>query len=152
MIGPLYGAVVLAVADWEAIFWLNLAVGLVLAAALTRLGTPAVDERRGASRPRVPDPLSLLLLVVALVSLVLLLWEPAALVSDITLGIPFVPVTGESRWLTPLALVAVLSRGRARGPLPRRRASAGRPARLGGQLPAGRPARGGVAWRWRWPA
>jgi len=108
VIGPLYGAVVLAVADWEAIFWLNLAVGLVLAAALTRLGTPAVDERRRASRPRVPDPLSLLLLVVALVSLVLLLWEPDALVSDITLGIPFVPVTGESRWLTPLTLVAVL--------------------------------------------
>ncbi len=108
VIGPLYGAVVLAVADWEAIFWLNLAVGLVLAAALTRLGTTAVDERRGASRPRVPDPLSLLLLVVALVSLVLLLWEPDALVSDITLGIPFVPVTGESRWLTPLTLVAVL--------------------------------------------
>jgi hypothetical protein len=46
--------------------------------------------------------------VVALVSLVLLLWEPDALVSDITLGIPFVPVTGESRWLTPLTLVAVL--------------------------------------------
>ena len=58
VIGPLYGAVVLAVADWEAIFWLNLAVGLVLAAALTRLGTPRVVERRGASRPRVPDPRS----------------------------------------------------------------------------------------------
>ena len=46
--------------------------------------------------------------MVALVSLVLLLWEPDALVSDITLGVPFVPVTGESRWLTPLTLVAVL--------------------------------------------
>ncbi len=34
VLGPLYGALVLAVADWEAIFWLNLAVGLVLAAAL----------------------------------------------------------------------------------------------------------------------
>src|SRR4051794_40235540 len=109
VIGPLYGAVVLAVADWEAIFWLNLAVGLVLAAALTRLGTTTLDGRQGASRQHVPDPLSLLLLVVALGSLVLLLWEPEALVSDITLGIPFVPVTGETRWLTPLTLVAVLS-------------------------------------------
>src|ERR1700709_1575166 len=37
-LAPRYGAVVLAVGDWEAIFWLNMAVGLVLAAALTRLG------------------------------------------------------------------------------------------------------------------
>ena len=102
VIGPLYGAVVLAVADWEAIFWLNLAAGLVLAAALSRLA-PA------HSRFRVPDPVGLGILVVALASLVLLLWEPDVLVSHITLGVPFVPVTGESRWLTPLALVAVLS-------------------------------------------
>ncbi len=102
VIGPLYGAVVLAVADWEAIFWLNLAAGLVLAAALSRLA-PA------RSRFRVPDPVGLGILAVALASLVLLLWEPDVLVSHITLGVPFVPVTGESRWLTPLALVAVLS-------------------------------------------
>src|SRR4051812_23267043 len=37
VLGPLYGALVLAVADWEVIFWVNLAVGLVLAAALLRL-------------------------------------------------------------------------------------------------------------------
>ena len=34
VIGPLFGAVVLAFADWRAIFLINLAVGLVLAAAL----------------------------------------------------------------------------------------------------------------------
>ena len=52
VIGPLYGAVVLAVADWEAIFWLNLAVGLVLAAALSRLARRRVRARgRGG-----PDP------------------------------------------------------------------------------------------------
>ncbi len=34
VLGPLFGAVVLALADWRAIFWLNLAVALVLAAAL----------------------------------------------------------------------------------------------------------------------
>ena len=36
--GPLFGAVVLALADWRAIFLINLAVGLVLAAAIARLG------------------------------------------------------------------------------------------------------------------
>jgi MFS family permease len=124
VLGPLYGAVVLAVADWQAIFWLNMAVGLVLAAALTRLGPAAVVEERPSSRARSsppsgpaaasvsrprPDLLSLLLLTTALAALVLLLREPPALVNDVTLGLPFVPMTGDSRWLTPLTLVALLA-------------------------------------------
>src|SRR5919205_426380 len=36
VVGPLYGAVVLAMADWRAIFWVNLVVGLGLAVALSR--------------------------------------------------------------------------------------------------------------------
>lgn len=43
VLGPLLGALVLAVADWRAIFWLNVLLGLVLAAAL------AVAGRRRAS-------------------------------------------------------------------------------------------------------
>ena len=34
VLGPLYGAVVLAFGDWRLIFWLNCAIGLVLAAAM----------------------------------------------------------------------------------------------------------------------
>ena len=34
VIGPLYGAVVLSFGTWRDIFWINLAVGLVLAAAM----------------------------------------------------------------------------------------------------------------------
>lgn len=117
VLGPLYGAVVLAVADWEGIFWLNMAVGLVLAAALTRLGpkpaTPSVVEEEPAeasvSKPPLPDILSMLLLLVALAALVLLLWEPPALYNDVTLGLPFVPVSGDSRWFTPLALVTIVA-------------------------------------------
>src|SRR4051794_24980813 len=37
VVGPLYGALVLAVSTWHTIFWINLAVGLVLAAALVVL-------------------------------------------------------------------------------------------------------------------
>ena len=37
VVGPLFGAVVLAVADWRAIFLVNLVVGLVLAVAIRRL-------------------------------------------------------------------------------------------------------------------
>jgi MFS family permease len=114
VLGPLYGAVVLAVADWEAIFWLNMAVGLVLAAALFRLdsrqvGSSDVHRPPARSSRALPDIASLLLLVVALAALVLLLWEPARLYNDVTLGLPFVPVTGGSRWLTPLALVTLVA-------------------------------------------
>ena len=57
VLGPLYGAVVLAVGDWRAIFWINLAVGLVLAAAIAlalgRPGTHAAGDRRVAPARRV---------------------------------------------------------------------------------------------------
>src|SRR6476469_7995870 len=60
VVGPLFGAAVLAVADWRAIFLVNLVVGLVLAAAIRSLaGSP-----RGRSR-RV-DWLGLLLAMIAL--------------------------------------------------------------------------------------
>src|SRR6478609_8529825 len=45
VLGPLFGALVLAVSEWEAIFALNLVAGLVLAVALRAAG-PA-SERRG---------------------------------------------------------------------------------------------------------
>src|SRR6478735_6548292 len=40
VLGPLFGALVLAVADWRAIFLVNLAVGLVLAAAIRAAASP----------------------------------------------------------------------------------------------------------------
>ena len=117
VLGPLYGALVLAVADWEAIFWLNLAVGLVLAAALLSTAPLAADpslsppfSRRVAAestarprgRPRDLPGAALLLLALALLTLVLL--EPDALTTGVTTGLAFLPVVGESRWLTPTAL------------------------------------------------
>jgi len=43
VIGPLYGAVVLAVGDWRDIFWINLAVGLVLAAGIAALRKTVIE-------------------------------------------------------------------------------------------------------------
>ena len=106
VLGPLYGAVVLAVADWEAIFWLNLAVGLVLAAAVWSVRGARTED--SSPRPR-PDLIGALLLVLAVACLVLMLAEPQALVTDVTLGYPFVPLTGTSRWLAPLSLLGVLA-------------------------------------------
>ena len=100
VLGPLYGALVLALADWETIFWVNLAVGLVLAAALAG----ATSGDRVARRPR-RDPVSVVLTALALAGLVLVLLAPAALTTGVTTGLAFLPVVGESRWLSPLALV-----------------------------------------------
>ena len=57
VIGPLFGAVVLALADWPVIFLINLVVGLVLAAALraTRgFETPPTQPEQTQSGPHQP--------------------------------------------------------------------------------------------------
>ena len=80
MLGPLAGAAVLAVADWRAIFWLNLLLGLGLAAAVVgsaRAGVPTSSASH--SRPWRP-------------SLGLQLAAPAALAEDVT------PACSTSRW------------------------------------------------------
>jgi MFS family permease len=102
VLGPLYGAVVLAFGTWHAIFALNLAAGLVLAAALRTL-----HRRSGAPAPRL-DLLGLALATLACALLALVMLAPPALVSDLTIGLAFVPVAGSSRWLSPLAIAIVV--------------------------------------------
>lgn len=99
VIGPLFGALVLAVTDWRAIFLINLAVGLVLAAAIRRLA----PER---ARLRV-DWVGLALVAVVLVAGALVCVEPSGLMRDLTWGRLFIPAFGDSRWVTPLGLVAL---------------------------------------------
>ena len=50
VIGPLYGAVVLSFGTWRDIFWINLAVALVLAAAVATLAPHPDSPRRSAPR------------------------------------------------------------------------------------------------------
>ncbi|MET8520082.1 MFS transporter [Nocardioides sp. NPDC004968] len=107
VLGPLIGAAVLAVADWRAIFVLNLVVGAILAIAIRQMGRsdPGTVAR---GRPR-PDLIALLLLLVAGVAFVLLAIEPTALVQDLTWGALYVPAAGSTRWLTPLGLVTIIA-------------------------------------------
>ncbi|GAA1151755.1 MFS transporter [Nocardioides aquiterrae] len=105
VLGPLFGALVLAVADWRAIFAVNLAVGLVLAAAIRSLVEPVETPERKAGRGF--DWVGLALAVLTLVAGVLVLTEPAALMRDVTWGQLFVPVAGAGRWLTPVGLAAI---------------------------------------------
>jgi len=123
VVGPLFGALVLAVADWRAIFAINLAVGLVLAAAIRALPVPDDAERRSSlSRPprpvvevrgaqrrasKPPDVIGVLLLVITLATGALVFVRPASLLRDLTWGQLFIPVLGDGRWLTPVGLVAI---------------------------------------------
>ncbi|MET0930729.1 MAG: MFS transporter [Aeromicrobium sp.] len=100
VLGPLYGAVVLAIGDWRAIFWLNCAIGLVLAAAIL----PLRDAVRESTAGRRFDWWGAALATLALAGTALVMAAPTRLVQDIEIGRAYLPVTGESRWLTPLAL------------------------------------------------
>ncbi|SFE37402.1 Major Facilitator Superfamily protein [Blastococcus tunisiensis] len=98
VLGPLAGAAVLAFADWRAIFWLNLLLGLALAVGAAVTG--------GVRRP---DPWGLVLAVVTAVALGLQLAAPVALAEDVTLGLLYVPVVGSLGWTTPLWLAAIVT-------------------------------------------
>ncbi|KQZ90012.1 MFS transporter [Phycicoccus sp. Root563] len=100
VLGPVLGAVVLAVSDWRMIFWLNVIAGVLLALAVVVAG----GER--PARPRaIPLVLGLLALVVTGVALA----APARLVTDVSLGVPFVPFGGStSRLATPIGVVALV--------------------------------------------
>ncbi len=101
VVGPLYGAVVLSFGSWRDIFWLNCAAGLVLAAAMVRMRD---TDRRAPDRPGRLDMVGLGLGLLSLAGLTLVMLEPDALVTGVTSGLAFLPVAGETRWLSPLAL------------------------------------------------
>jgi len=101
VLGPLLGAAVLAVADWRAIFWLNVALGSVLAGVMVLAGG---REARPQLRA-LPTVLGIAAAGAGLLTLI----APSSLADDVTLGIPFVPLAGTSRVATPLgAFTAVL--------------------------------------------
>ncbi len=103
VVGPLYGALVLALGTWRDIFWINLAVALVLAAVIR-------SRASGTTRPverRRPDWVGLFLAFDALACLTLVMAPPDRLASDVTWGLALVPLVGGSRWLSPLALAAI---------------------------------------------
>jgi MFS family permease len=113
VLGPVFGALVLAVADWRAIFLVNLAVGLVLAAAIQamRIGhQPQVSEppdRGLVTNRRVPDLLGALLLLIALGAGALVFVRPSSLLRDLTWGQLFIPFVTDGRWLSPIGAIAI---------------------------------------------
>ena len=111
VVGPLYGAVILAVSDWRVIFAVNLVVGLVLAVLISRAAPRVRDEPPDevASRAHHLDRVGLALLAVTLVAGTLVFVEPGSLLTDVTWGQLFIPVVGSTRWATPLGLVTIVA-------------------------------------------
>jgi MFS family permease len=105
VVGPLYGAVVLAFGTWRDIFWINLAVGLVLAAVIRQRGRNA--RAVGIARRGV-DWFGSLLAVLVLACVLLVMLQPGWLAQDVTFGTLLLPLVGTSRWLSPVAVAAVL--------------------------------------------
>jgi MFS family permease len=110
VIGPLYGAVVLAASQWQVIFAINLVVGLVLAVAIrrtSRAAPPDAGPRRTGLR--TVDWAGIVFLLVSLTAGALVFLQPNALVSDVTWGQVFIPVAGTGRWPAPVGIVATVA-------------------------------------------
>ena len=108
VLGPLFGAVVLAVTDWRVIFGINLLVGLLLAVAIRRLAHVDPPETLRRVNGRF-DWLGLLLAVIVLVAGALVFVQPSQLMRDLSYGRLFIPYAGDSRWLTPLGVLTVVA-------------------------------------------
>ena len=107
--GPLYGAAILSVTTWRAIFWINLPLCAVLAVALggrthSRPDALASQAKRAVIRS---DPAGFGLALLSLATGALAIAAPDALVNDATSGTLFIPLGGLG-WLTPLSVAAIV--------------------------------------------
>jgi MFS family permease len=100
VLGPVLGALVLVLADWRVIFWLNALLGSLLGAAVVVTG--------GDGIPR-PRPAVVVLSVLAAATGWLALAAPDALATSVSWGLPFVPFgDATSRLATPIGVVAAV--------------------------------------------
>ena len=102
VVGPLYGAALLAVGDWRLIFWANALLGAVVLVALAATrGGPAPST--APLRDRVGAVLGVLAAGVLWVA-----WEPPSILADsVTWGGLVVPLAGGVALTSPVGLVGL---------------------------------------------
>jgi MFS family permease len=104
VLGPLYGGLILSVASWQTIFWLNIPIAGALALGLGvagRRGPPAALAVRRPRRDRVSIALAFLAVGAGCLSVA----APGPLRDNSTAGVAY-SALGGMVWLTPIALVA----------------------------------------------
>jgi len=106
VLGPLYGGLILTVASWQTIFWLNIPIAAALALGLFAASGPVEASGRPAPipRPRL-DRMAVLLAGIALVAGCLSIAAPGLLRDNDTIGVAYTAIGGVVAF-TPIALVA----------------------------------------------
>jgi MFS family permease len=102
VLGPLYGAAVVALSGWRTIFWINLPVAALLGAGIGVGRAP----RPAPARPGRFDAVGAVLLTAGVAAGLLALLSPAALTGSDTAGELWAPLLGTSTLTSPLALAA----------------------------------------------
>lgn len=106
VVGPLYGAAIVAAAGWRTIFWVNLPLAAVIGVAFWR-SAPA--RRRAAGAPaRHHDLVGIALLTAAVAAVVVALDAPATLANSVAVGTfftPELPSSSFAAFTSPLALL-----------------------------------------------
>ncbi|WP_129668311.1 MFS transporter [Phytoactinopolyspora endophytica] len=108
VLGPLFGAAVLAVADWRAIFWINFGVGAVLVAGTLLRRRSAAADGAATTSTGWPDVAGGLLAVGAVIAGGLAVVRPSSLEQSVAWGELLVPVVEEQGWTNPLALAGIV--------------------------------------------
>ncbi len=112
VIGPLYGAAIVAVASWRAIFWINIPVVLVLGAGFWLVGRRDRGEAAGSRSRRAGrrDVVGVSLAGLGAAGLAIGLDAPASLSTSTTFGQLYTPEAGGS-WApltTPIVIASLI--------------------------------------------
>lgn len=105
VLGPLYGAAIVALAGWRWIFWLNVPLAALVALGFGPRARPRPPVASPGGRRDVPGGC---LLAVGVAALALALAAPAKLADGVTTGELYAPELGSGAWSvlsTPIALV-----------------------------------------------
>jgi MFS family permease len=106
VVGPLYGAGVVALASWRAIFWINAPIVVVLGAGFILIGRPRPAP---VPRPGRIDLIGPVLALVGVVGLTVGLDAPASLANSVSYGQLYTPEIG-GEWgplTTPIVLISL---------------------------------------------